>query len=78
MADAHAGVMAALAVSDLATALAVAAVHTLVMMAAGLTMAWAVYRYLGLAFLRRAWINLDVAWGLSLVVAGAAGMWLAL
>ena len=77
MADAHAGVMAALAVSDLATALAVAAVHTLVMMAAGLTMAWAVYRYLGLAFLRRAWINLDVAWGLSLVVAGAAGMWLA-
>jgi hypothetical protein len=77
MGQAHASVMDALAVSDLATALAVAALHTVVMMAAGLAMAWAVYRYLGLAFLRRAWINLDVAWGLSLVVAGAAGMWLA-
>jgi hypothetical protein len=78
VAGAHAGLMNALARSDLATALAVAAVHTLVMMAAGLAMAWAVYRYLGLQFLRRAWFNLDVAWALSLVAAGAAGVWMAL
>lgn len=48
------------------------------MMLAGLGMAWAVYRYLGLRFLRRAWFNLDLAWGASLVIAGAAGIGLAL
>jgi len=43
-------------------------------MLAGIAMAWAVYRYLGLQFLRRAWFNLDLAWAASLVVAGGAGM----
>jgi hypothetical protein len=66
--------MAVLAKSDLATALAVAGVHTAAMMLAGMGMAWAVYRYLGLQFLRRAWFNLDAAWAASLVVAGAAGV----
>ena len=37
-----------------------------------------VYRYLGLQFLRRAWFNLDLAWAASLVLAGAAGMGMAL
>ena len=63
-----------LAQSSLATAVVVAAVHTLAMMLAGLLMAWAVYRYLGLQFLRRAWFNLDGVWGASLVIAGAAGL----
>jgi len=36
-----------------------------------------VYRYLGLRFLRRAWLNLDLVWGASLAVAGAAGVGLA-
>jgi hypothetical protein len=66
-----------LARSDLATALAVASVHTLAMMLAGVTVAWTVYRYLGLQFLRRAWLNLDAAWAVSLIVAGAAGVWMA-
>jgi hypothetical protein len=70
----HATVMSYLAQSSVATAAAVAALHTLAMMAAGLTMAWAVYRYLGLPFLRRAWLNLDSIWGVSLVIAGAAGV----
>jgi hypothetical protein len=48
------------------------------MMLAGMAMAWAVYRYLGLQFLRRAWFNLDAAWAASLVIAGAAGVWMAL
>jgi hypothetical protein len=74
---AHAAVMDALARSGLGTALAVATLHTAAMMAAGLAMAWAVYRYLGLAFLRRAWLNLDAAWAASLVLAGAAGIWMA-
>jgi hypothetical protein len=71
---AHADVMAVLARSGITVAIVVAAVHTLAMMLAGLAMAWAVYRYLGLEFLRRAWFNLDLAWGVGLVVAGAAGL----
>ncbi len=69
----HATVMDYLARSSVATAVVVAALHTLAMMLAGLGMAWAVYRYLGLKFLRRAWLNLDLAWGASLVIAGGAG-----
>ena len=75
---AHARIDAALAGSGLATALAIATVHTLAMMLAGLAIAWAVYRYLGLQFLRRAWFNLDLAWAASLILAGAAGLWTAL
>ena len=74
----HATVMNYLAQSNLATAVLVAAVHTLAMMFAGLAMAWAVYRYLGLPFLRRVWLNLDLVWGWSLVIAGAAGVGMAL
>jgi hypothetical protein len=43
-------------------------------MAAGLAMAWLVFRYLGLKFLRSAWLNLDLVWAASLVVAGLAGV----
>jgi hypothetical protein len=75
--DSHQRVMDALARSGLATALAVAGVHTLAMMLAGLAMAYAVYRWLGLQFLRRAWFNLDRVWGASLALAGAAGIWMA-
>ncbi|MEO5658627.1 MAG: hypothetical protein ABIQ90_02360 [Polaromonas sp.] len=74
----HASVMAYLTQSNVATAVAVAAVHTLAMMGAGLGMAWAVYRYLGLTFLRRVWLDLDRVWGWSLVIAGAAGVAMAL
>jgi hypothetical protein len=49
-------------------------VHALAGLLAGIGMAWAVYRYLGLSFLRRAWLNLDAVWGASLVLAGAAGI----
>ena len=74
----HAALMATLARSNLATALAVALVHTLAMLTAGGFVAWLVYRWLGLRVLRSAWLNLDAAWGISLVVAGAAGAWMAL
>ena len=73
----HVTVMNYIARSNVATAVAVAAVHTLAMMLAGLAVAWAVYRYLGLQFLRRAWFDLDAVWGVSLVIAGAAGIALA-
>ena len=74
----HETVMNYLARSNVATAVAVAAVHTLAMVLAGLAMAWAVYRYLGLAFLRRVWLDLDLVWGASLVIAGLAGAAMAL
>lgn len=74
----HAAVMAYLARSDLGTALLVATVHSLAALLAGIAMALLVYRYLGLRFLRLAWFNLDRAWGASLVLAGAAGIALAL
>lgn len=74
---AHASVAEALARSDVATAVSVAVVHTLAMMLAGVAMAFAVYRWLGLKFLRLAWFNLDAVWGASLVVAGGAGIWMA-
>ncbi len=64
--------------SGIATAVGVTAVHTLAMLVSGVGMAWLVYRYLGLQFLRRAWFNLDAVWGASLVVAGGASVALAL
>lgn len=60
--------------AGIAGALAVALVHTLAMGLAGMAAAWAVYRYLGLASLRRAWLNLDAVWAVSLIVAGAVGL----
>lgn len=74
----HATVMNYLARSGIHVALLVATIHTLAMLLAGVGMAWATYRYLGLPFLRRAWLNLDQAWAASLIIAGAAGIFLAL
>jgi hypothetical protein len=57
-------------------ALLMALVHTVVMIACGLALAWAVYRWLGLKFISRGWLNLETVWALSLVVTGvvAVGM----
>ena len=44
--------------------------HTVVMLAAMLAAAAIVYYRVGLAFLRRGWINLDLLWAGSLVLAG--------
>lgn len=44
--------------------------HTIVMLAAMLAAAAVVYYRVGLAFLRRGWINLDLLWAGSLVAAG--------
>jgi hypothetical protein len=65
-----------LARANTGTAVLVAAVHALASLFAGIGMAWIVYRYLGLRFLRLAWLNLDAVWGASLVLAGAAGIWM--
>jgi len=77
-APSHAALTMALARTTVGTAVLVATVHTLATLLAGIAIAWVVYRYLGLAFLRRAWLNLDAVWGASLVIAGAAGIGLAI
>lgn len=59
-------------------ALGVAAVHTLAMIGAGVMIAWIVYRWIGLRFLRRVWLDLDRVWGASLVATGVACLALAL
>jgi hypothetical protein len=58
--------------SGLATSIAVSAVHTLAMALVGGIMAWIVYRWAGLALLKRTWLNLESVWAASLVVAGFA------
>jgi hypothetical protein len=70
--------MITVARANLGIALLVAVVHALASVLAGIGIAWLVYRYLGLRFLRRAWLNLDAVWGASLVLAGAAGIALAM
>ena len=64
--------------STLATATLVAVVHSLAMTAGGGTLAFGVYRWLGLKFLSRSWFNLDLLWALSLVLVGGLSLWHAL
>lgn len=49
---------------------AAVAVHTAAMLVVAGAIAMAVYQWVGLAFLRRGWINLDLLWVLALVGAG--------
>jgi hypothetical protein len=51
-------------------ALAAVGVHTLVMLSVTGGVALAVYEWVGLAFLRRSWINLDLVWAIVLIGAG--------
>lgn len=55
------------------TALALLAVllHTAAMLAVTGAVAFVVYRFVGVAILRTAWINLDLLWTAALVLAGA-------
>jgi len=57
-------------------ALLVAAAHTAAMLVAGLAAAWLVLRVFGLRALRRGWLDLEFAWGASLLLTGAASLWM--
>lgn len=52
------------------TSLAAVAVHTAAMLFATAIIAAAVYEWVGLAFLRRGWINVDRLWTLALAATG--------
>ena len=45
-------------------------IHTLSYLAVTAIVAFVVYRFAGLGFLRSAWLNVDVLWGIALVIAG--------
>lgn len=64
------GALADIAGGGMSLTLFAAAIHTLAMVLTGGAIAWLVYRYLGVGVLRRAWFNLDLLWGVLLVVVG--------
>ncbi|HET6608431.1 MAG TPA: hypothetical protein VFG62_17280, partial [Rhodopila sp.] len=53
----------------------VSVVHAAAMTAAGGCLAWLVYRYLGLKFVRRSWFNLDAVWAFSLILIGSLSLY---
>jgi hypothetical protein len=55
----------------LATAIIGIGVHTLAMLVTTTVVAVAVYEWVGLEILRRAWINVDLVWTAALIGAGA-------
>lgn len=59
------------ATADPTTALLATAVHTAGYLAVTGLIAWIVYARLGLAFLRRAWLNVDQVWAGALILAGS-------
>jgi hypothetical protein len=53
------------------------AVHTLAMLFAAGVIAWVIFAWVGLALLRKAWINLDLLWSVALIATGAVFLLLA-
>jgi hypothetical protein len=51
-------------------------VHTVAYLAVTGGVAWVVYRKLGLALLRKAWINFDLVWASALVVTGVVTLFI--
>ena len=64
------GATAAGPTGQIAMALAGIGVHTLAMLVTTTAMAILVYEWLGVAILRRAWLNVDLIWTAALVVTG--------
>lgn len=69
MGSAHAEALASAGATP-KLALAAVGVHTLAMLAVATAVAVAVYEWIGLKFLRRGWINLDLLWVLALIGGG--------
>jgi len=58
------------ATSSAPVALLALGLHTATMLAAVATISIAVYKSIGVAFLRRGWVNLDLLWSIALMVCG--------
>jgi len=59
-----------LTAAALPLALAAVGVHSLAMLAVTGAIALVVYQWVGVAFLRRGWLNLDLLWSIALVATG--------
>jgi hypothetical protein len=57
-------------VGTLLAGILVTALHTMAYLAVTGLIAWVVYRKLGLALLRKAWVNFNLVWGIALLVTG--------
>jgi hypothetical protein len=57
---------------EIGVSVAAVVVHTVAMLAVTGAIAVVVYRWVGLAFLRRGWINVDLIWSIALIAAGGA------
>ncbi len=64
----------ALVGANLGMAVLVSIIHFAAMVTAGGSLAWLVYRYLGLRFVSRSWFNLEMIWAVSLVLVGTAAL----
>jgi hypothetical protein len=62
-------------VSAIPLAVAALAVHTGAMLAGIAGVSLAVYEWIGVDFLRRGWINLDLVWIVALMVCGGVLLW---
>ena len=71
-ANAHAAHLASVIPGDQMTAVLATLVHTAGYLAVCGTIAWVVYTWLGLRFLRNAWINMNFVWAVALVVTALA------
>jgi hypothetical protein len=67
---AHAG----LSLAGPGDALVATVLHTAAMLVVAGAVALVVYHKVGLALLRRAWLNLDVVWSLALILSGVAAL----
>jgi hypothetical protein len=65
------GATSGMTAASSAVAIAAVALHTGVMLATIALISLVVYEWVGLAFLRTAWINLDLVWVLALGLCGA-------
>ncbi|MFC4350868.1 hypothetical protein ACFOW6_04850 [Fodinicurvata halophila] len=63
---------------SVATGLVAVTLHTLAMLIVAGVIALVVYEWVGLAFLRRGWINVDLVWALALIVTGIGTLFLAI
>ncbi|MEE9148500.1 MAG: hypothetical protein V3U27_13990 [Candidatus Tectomicrobia bacterium] len=57
--------------ATIGVALAAVGIHTIAMLAVTGAIAIVVFEWVGLAFLRRGWVNLDLVWSLALIGVGA-------
>jgi hypothetical protein len=68
--------MHAMAFPGVAAQILAIAIHTLGYLLLTGAIAWAVYKWLGLSLLRKAWLNLDLVWAMALIATAGVTLFL--